>query len=210
MMFSPEGRNQRFSPATVTPPLTRRRGTVSWSHPADTTPADSTFTPQEVPMEKLRQSIVWADTHPKVWLDCVRIFLGLGLFVRGLLLITNSRADFINEMLARVGHSWIVTVALLHYVALAHFVGGAMLTAGLLTRLAAGVQIPVLAGALVLIHRTEGLMSSSQSLEFSALVLFLLVVFAFAGAGPLSVDGDKTAFRHETMARKPAPVGEEA
>ncbi len=159
-------------------------------------------------MEKLRQPIVWANTHPKVWLDCVRIFLGLGLFIRGLLLITNSRADFINEMLARVGHSWIITVALLHYVALAHFVGGAMLTAGLLTRLAAGAQIPVLTGALVLIHRTEGLMSASQSLEFSALVLFLLIVFTLAGAGPLSVDGDKAAFRHEETRRRAAVGGQ--
>lgn len=147
-------------------------------------------------MAKLRQFFDWAESHPKVWLDCVRVYLGMGLFIRGVLIITNSRADFINEMLSRVGNTWIVTVVLLHYVALAHLVGGAMLTFGLLTRIAAGVQIPVLAGALILIHRTEGLMSGGQSLEFSALVLFLLVIVAVAGAGPLSVDGDKALVRH--------------
>ena len=139
-------------------------------------------------MERLRQFIGWAEAHPKVWLDCVRIFLGLGLFIRGVLIITNEKADFIKEVLLRGPQSWLLTAFLLHYIELAHFVGGAMLAAGLLTRIAAWVQIPILAGALFLFHRSEGLMSTNQSLEFSALVLFLLVIFAITGAGPLSVD----------------------
>ena len=138
-------------------------------------------------MEKLRQFINWADDRPKVWLDCVRIYLGLGLFVRGLFIITNTRAEFVAELLKRMDYPWLVTVVLLHYIALAHLVGGLMLLAGLLTRIAAWVQIPILAGA-VFMHRGEGLMSGGQSLEFSALVLFLLVIFALSGAGPLSVD----------------------
>ncbi|MDB6166915.1 MAG: putative rane protein YphA, DoxX/SURF4 family, partial [Lacunisphaera sp.] len=36
-----------------------------------------------------------------------------------------------------------------------------------------------------------------QSLEFSALVLFLLVIFAIAGAGPLSVDNGMPKLRPE-------------
>jgi uncharacterized membrane protein YphA (DoxX/SURF4 family) len=151
-------------------------------------------------MEKLRQFIGWAEAHPKVWLDCVRIYLGLGLFVRGVLIITNEKAEFINALLARGPQSWLITAFVLHYVELAHFVGGAMLAAGLLTRIAAWVQIPVLAGALFLFHRTEGLMSSSQSLEFSALVLFLLVIFAISGAGPLSVDNGMPKLKPEPTA----------
>jgi uncharacterized membrane protein YphA (DoxX/SURF4 family) len=138
-------------------------------------------------MEKLRQFIDWAEAHPKVWLDCVRIYLGLGLFIRGLFIITNTRAEFIRDLLSRMEFPWLVTVGVLHYIALAHLVGGLMLTVGLLSRIAAWVQIPILAGA-VFIHRNEGLMSGGQSLEFSALVFFLLVVFAISGAGPLSVD----------------------
>ena len=138
-------------------------------------------------MEKLRQFIGWAEAHPKVWLDCVRIYLGLGLFIRGVFIITNTRAEFILDLLKRMDFPWLVTVALLHYISLAHLVGGLMLTVGVLTRIAAWVQIPILAGAL-LVHRHEGLMSGGQSLEFSALVFFLLVIFAVAGTGPLSVD----------------------
>ncbi len=138
-------------------------------------------------MEKLRQFIDWADAHPKVWLDCVRIYLGLGLFIRGVFIITNTRAEFILDLLKRMEFPWVVTVVVLHYISLAHLVGGLMLTVGLLSRIAAWVQIPILAGA-VFVHRNEGLMSGGQGLEFSGLVLFPLVVFAISGAGPLSVD----------------------
>ena len=138
-------------------------------------------------MEKLRQFIDWAEAHPKVWLDCVRIYLGLGLFIRGVFIITNTRAEFILDLLKRMDFPWLVTVGVLHYISLAHLVGGLMLTVGLLTRIAAWVQIPILAGA-VFVHRGEGLMSGGQSLEFSALVFFLLVMFAISGSGPLSVD----------------------
>jgi len=159
-------------------------------------------------MDKLRQFIAWTESHPKLWLDCIRIYLGIGLFIRGVLIITNARADFVNEMLGRVGNTWIITVAVLHYVALAHLVGGAMLTFGLLTRIAAAVQIPVLCGALFIIHRTEGLMNSGQSLEFSALVLFLLVVVAVAGAGPLSIDKEKAADHHLNEGQEHSGSGE--
>lgn len=138
-------------------------------------------------MEKLRHWIDWAEAHPKVWLDGVRIYLGLGLFIRGVFIITNTRAEFVSALLQQLEYPWIVTVFLLHYIALAHLIGGLMLTVGLLTRIAAWVQVPILAGALVM-HRGEGLMSGGQSLEFSALVLFLLVTFAISGAGPVSVD----------------------
>jgi uncharacterized membrane protein YphA (DoxX/SURF4 family) len=138
-------------------------------------------------MDKLRQFIAWAEAHPKVWLDCIRIYLGLGLFIRGVFIITNTRAEFIQILLQRMEYPWLVTVALLHYIALAHLIGGLMLTVGLLTRIAAWVQVPILAGALF-IHRGEGLMSGGQSLELSALVLVLLLVFALSGTGPISVD----------------------
>lgn len=138
-------------------------------------------------MEKLRQFINWAEAHPKVWLDCVRIYLGLGLFIRGVFIITNTRAEFILDLLKRMDFPWLVTVGVLHYISLAHLVGGLMLTVGLLTRIGAWVQIPILAGALF-VHRSEGLMSGGQGLEFAGLVLFLLVTFAISGAGPLSVD----------------------
>lgn len=136
----------------------------------------------------MQKFIVWAESRREYWLDCVRIYLGLGLLARGLLLITNTSTGYFVDLLQHSGQSWLTTGVILHYVMLAHFVGGAMLTVGFLTRVAAAVQIPILAGAVFFVHRKDGLFAMGQSLEFSALVLFLLVIFFVSGAGPLSVD----------------------
>lgn len=136
----------------------------------------------------MQRFIAWADAHRDMWLDCVRIYLGLGLLARGLLLITNTSTGFVVDLMQRSGQSWLTNGIMLHYVMIAHFVGGVLLTIGFLTRIAAIAQIPILFGAVFFIHRQDGLFALGQSLEFSALVLFLLCVFAIAGAGKLSLD----------------------
>jgi uncharacterized membrane protein YphA (DoxX/SURF4 family) len=136
----------------------------------------------------MHKLIAWSEVHRELWLDCIRIYLGLGLFARGLLLVLNIRTDFFLNILSRSSEDWLLSGALLHYVIAAHFVGGALLTIGLFTRIAAAVQIPILFGAVFIVHRQDGLFALGQSLEFSALVLFLLVVVFVSGAGPLSLD----------------------
>ncbi len=136
----------------------------------------------------MQKFTAWAEAHRELWLDCIRIYLGLGLLARGLLLITNTSTGYFVDLLQRAGQSWLLTGALLHYVMLAHFIGGALLTIGFLTRLAALVQIPILVGAVFIVHRQDGLFAMGQSLEFSALVLFLLVIVAISGAGKYSLD----------------------
>lgn len=136
----------------------------------------------------MQKFAVWAESHRELWLDCIRIYLGLGLFARGLLLITNTSTGYFVDLLQRTGQPWLITGTMLHYVMLAHFIGGALLTVGFLTRLAAIVQIPILFGAVFIVHRQDGLFAMGQSLEFSALVLFLLCIVAAAGAGKYSLD----------------------
>ena len=136
----------------------------------------------------MHRFIAWADAHRDYWLDCVRIYLGLGLLARGLLLITNTSTGYFVDLLQRSGQPWLTSGIMLHYVMAAHLVGGLMLTIGFLTRIAALAQIPILLGAVFFVHRQDGLFALGQSLEFSALVLFLLCMFAVAGAGKLSLD----------------------
>jgi uncharacterized membrane protein YphA (DoxX/SURF4 family) len=136
----------------------------------------------------MQRFIAWANAHRDYWLDCVRIYLGLGLLARGLLLITNTSTGYFVDMLQRANTPWVTTGFVLHYVMLAHFIGGALLTIGFFTRVAALIQIPILFGAVFIVHRQDGLFALGQSLEFSALVLFLLIVFTIAGAGKLSLD----------------------
>lgn len=153
----------------------------------------------------MQRFIAWADAHRDNWLDCVRIYLGLGLLARGLLLITNTSTDFVVDLMQRSGQSWLTGGILMHYVMVAHFVGGLLLTIGFLTRLAAAVQIPILVGAVFFIHRQDGLFALGQSLEFSALVLFLLTVFTVAGAGKLSLDHVTFGPGRTPHAEPPAP-----
>jgi putative oxidoreductase len=155
----------------------------------------------------MQKFIVWAESHRELWLDCIRIYLGLGLLARGLLLITNTSTGYFVNLLQRADHPWLLTGAMLHYVMLAHFIGGVLLTVGFLTRLAAIVQIPILAGAVFFVHRQDGLFAMGQSLEFSALVLFLLVIIAITGAGKYSLDyvtfGSREQREHEASAALP-------
>lgn len=147
--------------------------------------------------------LAWAESHRDLWLDCVRIYLGLGLLARGVMIVFNIRTDFFLNLLSHSGHDWLTSGVLLHYVTAAHFAGGALLTIGLFTRIAAAVQIPVLAGAVFFVHRQDGLFALGQSLELSALVLFLLCVIVVSGAGPLSLDA--TMAERKSVPPEPAP-----
>jgi uncharacterized membrane protein YphA (DoxX/SURF4 family) len=133
-------------------------------------------------------------------LDVVRVYLGAGLFFRGLVLALTDTG--LQQLTAGAAPS-LTTSGVALYVMTAHLVGGALLVVGLYTRLAALVQIPVLAGAVLLVHWQNGLLSANQSLEFSALVLFLLGLVFLFGGGRWSLDA-----RREQRARDGAvPTG---
>jgi uncharacterized membrane protein YphA (DoxX/SURF4 family) len=130
---------------------------------------------------------------PGLGFDLVRVYLGIGLFVRGVLFV--SRPELVLGYLSST-ESWFVPYAVAHYVAIAHLGGGLLLAVGLATRLAAAVQLPVLLGAVFVVHSSDSLITAGQSLELSALVLILLGVYLAVGAGRLSVDawlGDRVS-----------------
>ena len=76
-----------------------------------------------------------------------------------------------------------------------------MLTVGFLTRVASLANIPILFGAVFFIHYPQGLAATDQSLELSALVLFLLALFAVRGSGRLSLMG---RIRAKSLAKEEA------
>lgn len=125
-------------------------------------------------------------THEDYALDLIRIFLGVALFIRGVLFIADS-SRIVD--LVQLGDGEFLMPSVLMYVAiLAHLLGGLMLAVGLLTQIAALFQIPVLLGAVYISTIRGGLVGPDQSLELSALVLFLLVILFVFGAGRVSVD----------------------
>lgn len=118
--------------------------------------------------------------------ELLRIYLGIGLFVRGVIFISNSGAFM--DLIGSSSSAWLTSIVLIHYVALSHLVGGVLIAVGLFTRAAALVQLPVLIGAVFVVHFQGGLLAESQSLEFSALVLFLLILLLIWGSGSLALD----------------------
>ena len=132
-------------------------------------------------MSWYRKIIDWQWANNSLPTEIVRIFLGLALFIRGWLLWMDPSP--INLFLEETS-----VPGLLQYITFAHMLGGLLLVIGLFTRIAALIQIPILTGAVFVVHLREGLVSPQQSLELAGLVLFLLlVIFAF-GPGKLSMD----------------------
>ncbi|MEY2931278.1 MAG: hypothetical protein RL033_2027 [Pseudomonadota bacterium] len=119
---------------------------------------------------------------PERGFDLIRIYLGIGLTVRGFLLFMNP--SWIVSFLASSGETQLIPRLL----AVGHIVGGTLLAVGLFTRFAAAIQVVPVFGALLWVHSHDNLASQNQSLEFSALVLIMLVFFACFGAGEWSLD----------------------
>ena len=136
-------------------------------------------------MEALERLRHWLDARRALWLDLLRIYLGCALFLKGIFFIWQGSVLFEAVQQTKIGFA---DGLIAHYVFLAHVGGGFLLALGLVTRLAAALQIPVLAGAVLLVHRQEGLFTPQMTLEFTMLVLVLLAVFTVAGGGPLSAD----------------------
>jgi NNP family nitrate/nitrite transporter-like MFS transporter len=120
-------------------------------------------------------------------LTVLRFYLGVALAVKGVYFITNM--DHLEaQMGAAFGHtqnlvSW--------FVVFAHAVGGAALALGFATRLAAGLNLIVLAGAVVVTltgPAGEQLIGENLDFQFSALVLVTLAVFFWRGGGRFSMD----------------------
>lgn len=133
---------------------------------------------------------------PERGFDLIRIYLGLGLTVRGILLFMDP--SWIGHMLE--GNTEVSLAPRL--IAIGHIAGGALLGLGLFTRVAAAVQVLPVLGAVVLLHSREDLASENQSLEFSALVLVMLLFFSFFGAGQWSLDSQRRSGAQQRRAQR--------
>jgi putative oxidoreductase len=127
----------------------------------------------------------WADAHHPVWVDFVRMALGIFLFMKGVMFIQDTQA--LQSIMSNSQFQW-VSLGLAHYVAFAHLVGGLFIAMGLITRVAILFQIPILLGAVFFINPQRGFYSQNTELWSSLIVLILLIFFLVWGSGKLSVD----------------------
>jgi len=128
----------------------------------------------------------WIAENRDVFIDLIRIYLGIGLAVKGIQFTWDD--GYISNLLLQAGRLQVLSTAIAHYIPIAHIGGGLLLAMGFMTRTAVLFQLPILAGAVFLIHLQEGLFTRGQNLEFTALVLFLLLLILVHGPGRLSVD----------------------
>lgn len=131
----------------------------------------------------------WGDVHHAKWLDVIRIVLGILILSKGIAFISDTEAqkDWILQN-NTFGFSGLMAMVVVHTVALAHLVGGVLITIGLVTRFAVVVQIPILIGAVFFVNLTRGFSPLNSELWLSLIVLMLLILFWIVGSGPYSVD----------------------
>jgi putative oxidoreductase len=135
------------------------------------------------PLNKIsayRRLVYWQGRHNSLAIDLVRIFIGGALVVRGLAFL--SDVEILRAFAGERG------VAAADWIIWSHLLGGGMLALGMVTRLAAAIQVPILVVAVFFVHLPGGFATENQSLELSALVLVIIAVLLVFGGGPLSLD----------------------
>jgi putative oxidoreductase len=138
-------------------------------------------------MNLLQRLEHWGDAHHPKWLDIIRIALGVFLCFKGIEFMRDS--NMLSNLMGRNMSFGSFTLVLIgHYIVFAHLIGGFLLAIGMLTRLAAAVQIPILLGAIIFINTSSTTFTPFSELMLSILVLVLLVYFVIAGNGPWSFD----------------------
>ncbi len=137
-------------------------------------------------MDALQNIRQWSVTHHPRWLVIVRVALGLFLFMKGITFMSN--ATLLERLLSGSAFSssvgWLAIA-----ITIANLLGGFMLTVGLMTRLVALLEIPILLGAIIFINAQRGGFAAGSELGLAVVVLLLLIFFLIEGGGPLSLDG---------------------
>jgi putative oxidoreductase len=128
----------------------------------------------------------WGDNHHPKWLDIIRIVLGLFLIWKGIDFLRNMSA-LISIMENKVAFGSFAFILIGHFVAFAHILGGGLIAAGIYTRLACLVQIPILLVAVLFINLGGNMLRPYSELFLSIIILLLLVYFAIIGNGPMAV-----------------------
>jgi uncharacterized membrane protein YphA (DoxX/SURF4 family) len=120
-----------------------------------------------------------------VWMDALRMLLGLFLFFKGLMFLEHTSDVFYifssSQEVLTAGQAHMLT-------SLVHMVGGLMIAFGLLTRLALLCQFPIMIGALLVVNPQRGAELDNLELVLSVLVMSLLLFFMIVGPGRYSID----------------------
>ena len=121
-----------------------------------------------------------------VWMDGLRILLGLFLIIKGMLFLEHTTDVFYifssGQNIFSTGKAHFLT-------SMVHVAGGLMIAFGMLTRLALLCQIPILIGALLIVDpQHDGINLTHAELILSLTITALLLFFMIKGPGRYSID----------------------
>lgn len=136
-------------------------------------------------MDRLERFENWAESHRENGFEVLRIGVGALLFARGI-----WWGGHLDGLVSLVGSATfdVPGVAIAHFVTIAHLVGGLLLMAGLITRVAAGLQLPILAGAVFVEWVRAAETGHRTDLQLAVLVLLVLALVTLYGGGHWSAD----------------------
>ena len=127
----------------------------------------------------------WRDEHQNsIVLGGLRIILGILIFVQGVYFAHNI--EEIQGMIS-LSRNQLGSIALAHYIVMAHIAGGFMIAIGFLTRVAILFQLPILIGAVIFANTARGVFTMYSEAIFAVIVLALLLFYLFFGPGYYSV-----------------------
>lgn len=127
----------------------------------------------------------WSEDHHPVWIDFLRMLLGIFLVAKGASFI--GHREQIEWLLVNHHLDFLIFIASV-YVILFHIGGGILIATGLITRWAIAFQIPILIGAVFFINLPKGFAGINSEFGFSIATLTLLIFFLFYGSGNFSLD----------------------
>jgi putative oxidoreductase len=139
----------------------------------------------------------WGNNHHPAWMDFVRIALGAFLIYKGVDFLMNMSV-LIGLMGSGINSENFTLILLGHGIVFTHIIGGILLLAGVLTRFASLIQLPILIGALILLNFAPAATRPYADVLITILVFLLLVYFLIAGNGPYSIKFDNEHQKEKT------------
>lgn len=127
----------------------------------------------------------YLEKNKEMAVEILRIYLGLVFIMKGVQFMGSS--DEAKNYMELTSLPFMPFLSI-HLAAITHIAGGILMMLGLITRIAALIQIPALLGAIFFVHWQKGLFGGSQDLEYVILILFLLLFFVIYGGGIFSID----------------------
>ena len=128
----------------------------------------------------------WDNKYPVLFV-ILRVVLGLILVLRGIYFLTTIKPLFYLIKDSRLS-GLNINMPLALFICWVHILGGTFIILGFLTRISVWAQIPIILGAIIFINLNNSLSVTYPDLLLSVFVLILLILFALAGGGKISMD----------------------